>query len=124
MKPDDWHTDLDVLAGGLVERDRDPFHEVSREQFDAAVALLHDCIPDLSDSAVLTGFDRVAAMIGDGHTFVETDQRYRRFPIELFWYGDQVRVVKAIADDPRILGARLVAIGGMDVEGSTGSCSR
>jgi hypothetical protein len=116
MKPDDWHTDLDVLAGGLAERHRCPFHRVSREQFNDAVACLHDRIPDLSDSAVLTGFDVVAAMIGDGHTFVETDQRYRRFPIELFWYGDQLRVVKSLVDDPRVVGAQLVAVGGMDVD--------
>jgi|tagenome__1003787_1003787.scaffolds.fasta_scaffold20978513_3 hypothetical protein len=116
MEPDDWHADLDALASGLLERHRDPFHTISPEQFDATVARLHDRIPDLSGTAILVGFDEIAAMIGDGHTCVETDDHYRRFPLELFWYGDQLRVVKALTDNPPVLGARLVAIGGIAVE--------
>ena len=116
MKPDDWHADLDALACGLIERHRDPFHRISREQFDATVTSLHERMAGLSHTAILVGFDEVAAVIGDGHTRVETDHHYRRFPLELFWYGDQLRVVRALADHPRLLGAQLVAIGGVDVE--------
>ncbi len=114
MAPDDWQVDLEALAGGLVERHRDPFHLVSRERFDATVAGLHDRIPELSGTGVLVGFDEVAAMIGDGHTRVATDEHYRRVPLELFWYGDQLRVTKA--DNRRVLGAQVVAIGGVAVE--------
>ena len=114
MKPDDWHTDLDALATVLAERHRDPFHMASSEQFDTVVARLHDRIPGLTDSAVMVGFDAVAAMIGDGHTFVETDQHYRRYPLELFWYGDRLHVTNT--NDPQAAGARLVAIGGVDVQ--------
>lgn len=115
MKADDWHTDLDALAGGLINGHRDPFHTISPDQFAAVVARLHERIADLPDSAVLVGLDAVAATIGDGHTFVETDDHYRHFPLELFWYGDQLRVVRALIDDPRVPGARLVAIGGVEV---------
>jgi hypothetical protein len=116
MEPADWRADLDALASGLIERHRDPFHTTSPEQFDATVARLHERIPDLSATAILVGFDEIAATIGDGHTCVETDHHYRRLPLELFWYGDQLRVVKALADDPRVLGAQLVAIGGVPVQ--------
>jgi len=60
--------------------------------------------------------ESVRGLIGDGHTCVETDGHYRRFPLELFWYGDQLRVVKAPTDNPRVLGAQLVAIGGVAVD--------
>lgn len=116
MEPDDWHADLDALASCLIERHRDPFHLISPEQFDATVARPHDRISDLSDTAILVGFDEVAATIGDGHTRVETDDHYRRLPLELFWYGDQLRVVEAVADNLRVLGSQLVAIGGVAVE--------
>ena len=116
MKPDDWHTDLDALATGIAEHHRDPFHTVAPEQFDTVVARLHDRIPGLPDTAVMVGLDEVAAMAGDGHTFVETDQHYRRYPLELFWYGDQLHVAKTNANDPRVPGARLVAIGGVDIQ--------
>jgi hypothetical protein len=116
MDPVDWHADLEALASGLIERHRDPFHLIPRERFDATVARLHERIPELSHTGVLVGFDEVAAMIGDGHTSVETDRHYRRFPLELFWYDDQLRVVKALADNSRLLGAHLVAIGGIAVE--------
>lgn len=116
LKPDDWHADLDSLASGLVERHRDPFHTMAPGQLDARVAELHDRIPRLSETEILVGFDAVAAMIGDGHTSVETDRHYRRFPLELFWYGDQLRVVKSAAGDPRLLGAQLLAIDGFSVQ--------
>ena len=116
MTPEDWQTDLDALATGIVERHRDPFNTMSPEQFDTVVARLHDRIPAMSESAVLVGFDTVAAMIGDGHTVVETDQHYRRYPLELFWYGDRLHVTKTAANDPRMPGARLVAIGDVGVD--------
>lgn len=116
MEIADWHTDLDALAEILTRHHRDPFHAVSREEFRAAVARLHEQLPDLHGTARLVAFDAVVAMIGDGHTRIETDHCYRRFPLELFWYGDQLCVVRALVDDPRVHGARLVAIGGVDIE--------
>src|SRR5579875_791180 len=116
LEPDDWYADLDSLAGDLIARHRDPFHHVSPAQFDAAVARLHERIPQLHGTEILVGFDVLAALIGDGHTYVETDHHYRRFPLELFWYGDQVRVVKTLTDMPRVLGSQLVAVNGVPVE--------
>ena len=116
MGPGDWHADLDALAGGIVERHRNPFHRIPRGQFDAGVARLHDRIPDLSTAATLVGFDEIAASIGDGHTRVETDHFYRRLPLELFWYGDQLRIVRSLQDDSQLMGAQLIAVAGVDVE--------
>lgn len=116
MTPDDWHIDLDALAAGIAEHHRDPFHVVTPAEFDAAVARLHGRIGHISDGDTLVGFDALAAMIGDGHTSIETDGRYRRFPLELFWYGDRLGVVRALTGDARVPGARLLAIDGIDVE--------
>ncbi len=116
MTPDDWHTDLDALAAGIAEHHRDPFHMVTPKEFDAAVAVLHARIGHISDGDILVGFDALTAMIGDGHTSIETDGRYRRFPLELFWYGDELGVVRALTDDARVPGTRLRAIDGIDVE--------
>jgi len=116
LEPDDWHADLDSLATGLVARHRDAFHEVSPAQFDAAVARLHERIPRLSGTETLVGFEVITALIGDGHTYIETDHHYRRFPLELFWYDDQLRVVKPVTDMPRVLGSQLVAVNGVPVE--------
>jgi hypothetical protein len=116
MTPDDWHTDLDALAAGIAEHHRDPFHMVTPEAFDAAVAGLHGRIGHVSDREILVGFDALAAMIGDGHTSIDTDGRYRRFPLAVFWYGDELGVVRAAVDDGRVPGARLLAIDGLAVE--------
>lgn len=115
MTPDDWRTDLDALAQGLTDRHRDPFQHVSQTQFATAVNDVHSRIPELPDSSILVGFDAIAAMMGDGHTFVESDDRYRQFPLTLFWYGDELRVTDALTDDPRVLGARVIAINGIDI---------
>ncbi len=116
MTPGDWHADLDALADGLARRHRDPFRTVPRERFFAAVAGLHDRIPRLTDAAVMVGFDALAAMIGDGHTLVETDGHYRQLPLEVFWYADELRVVRTLTADPRVCGARMLAIGGVAID--------
>lgn len=110
-----WREDLRVFAHELTRRHRNAFHHVPQPRFEAAVAELDRRIPTLQDHEVVVGLQSLAAMIGDGHTFLEVEARYRRYPMTLARYGDDLRVVEAAPELAGIAGTRLIAIEGRPI---------
>ena len=110
-----WHDDLSFLAHEIVSRHRNPFHHVSKATFDEAVAALSRRIPTLRDHEVVVGLQAIAATIGDGHTRLETSRIYRQFPLEVAWFGHELRVIRTIGAHERMLGSRIVGIGESDL---------
>jgi hypothetical protein len=110
-----WHEDLQYLASELPKRHANAFHSISREQFARAVAELDARIPQLQNSDIVMGLSRILAMIGDGHTHLRWGNLYGRVPIQLFWFGNQLRVTAASAEYRKVVGTRVVEIGGVPV---------
>ena len=110
-----WHEDLQYLAGELPRRHLNAFHSISREQFARAVADLDARIPQLQNSDIVVGLSRLTAMIGDGHTHLRWGRIYRNVPLNLFWFGNQLRVTGAAEKYRRAVGTRVVEIGGVPV---------
>jgi len=106
-----WREDLRFFARELTGRHRSPYHLVSRQAFEQAVAELDARIPSLQDYEVVVGIQSLAARIGDGHTFLGTGDLYHFFPFEVFWFGKAMRVVRTVPAYQRALGARIVKIG-------------
>jgi hypothetical protein len=92
-----WRDDLRVLSTQISTRHRNPFHHLPNDVFNDTVAALHERIPDLRGDEVVVGLHDVAAMIGDGHTRVETSGVYRRFPLELYLFDHTLRVTRTVA---------------------------
>lgn len=111
----EWQQDLDFLANEIATKHRDPFHFASRAEFDQAVSDLRQRIPSMEDYEVVAGLQRLAALVGDGHTFVDTSGVNGRFPLEGFWFGDEFRVIRAAPEYREALGARIVAIGAVSI---------
>jgi hypothetical protein len=111
ITPDAWRADLRYLAVELPRRHVNAFHTITREQFADEVAKLDAAIPRLSNDESLVGLMRTVALVGDGHTHLDLPPSFRRYPIELHWFGDELRVVAAGASYGAALGARLIAIG-------------
>jgi hypothetical protein len=74
------------------------------------VAELSARLPALSDNDAVVGLRGIAASIGDGHTFLAAPNR-SKFPVELYWFGEDLAVVRAGAAYRHLLGTRLVSIG-------------
>lgn len=110
-----WREDLRYFAAELPKRHKNAFHAVSREQFERAVAELDAAIPTLEDHQVVVGLMRLAALIGDAHTYVRQPP-LKLCPLVLYWFGKELRVVRALPEYKRALGARVVKIGGAGVE--------
>lgn len=114
VKPEKWQKDLRELERQLIERHVDPFHTVSREEFEAAVDDLEARIPDLTQPEILVGFAQLVARIGDGHTsFYPGNQKKKWFhfyPIILWSFSDGMYVIATSPEHVDLFGKRLLAI--------------
>ena len=109
--------DLDYLAR-LPEVDRS-FSETTKAQFLQRVASLRARAADLSRPQLLMGAAEAAAAADNPHTNVE--RGYWRAllnsaPVRLEWFVDGLFVIRAMQSHAALLGARVVAIDGMDPE--------
>lgn len=110
-----WREDLRVLEQVLIDKHVDPFRVVSEESLRKAVDDLDARIPELSDAAVQVEMCRLVASIGDGFTRLDLPREgrnFRRFPLDLYMYGDDL-IVRSTSDHlTRALGAKVVAVAG------------
>jgi hypothetical protein len=111
ISADAWRADLRYLAAELPRRHTNAFHTTSRERFAEEVAKLDAAIPRLTNDERVVGLMRTVALVGDGHTHLDLPPSFPRYPIELHWFGDELRVVAAGVSYPAALGARVIAIG-------------
>jgi hypothetical protein len=120
VKPEKWQKDLRELERQLIERHVDPFHTVSREEFEAAVDDLEARIPELTQPEILVGFAQLVARIGDGHTsFYPGNQKKKWFhiyPIILWSFSDGMYVIATAPEHTDLFGKRLVAIDDTPIE--------
>ncbi|ANM30889.1 hypothetical protein ABI59_16880 [Acidobacteria bacterium Mor1] len=120
LKPAKWQKDLRELKEQLVERHVDPFHSVSREEFEAAASDLEERIPTLTQPEILVGIAQLVAMVGDGHTsFYPGNQKkkwFRFYPIQLWSFSDGIYVIATTPEHSDLYGKRLVRIGDTPIE--------
>lgn len=111
-----WRADLRELAAELPRRHANLFHTISPEQLAAAVAELDARIPTLAPHAVVAELARLAALIGDGHTYLdmgepgESKVGFRLYPLRLYMYSDGLFVQAAEREHAAAIGARVLAI--------------
>lgn len=110
-----WREDLRFFAREMPRCHKNAFHAISAQEFAAAVETLDRRIPMLGRHEIVVGLQHLAAAIGDGHTFLHTNQLYRAFPLELFWFEDDLRVIGADPLYERTLGTRLVRVSDHDI---------
>jgi hypothetical protein len=115
LTAEQWRQDLEFFANEITTKHRDPFHFISKGEFDQAVSNLRQRIPSMKDYEVVAGLQHLAALIGDGHTFLDTSGLYARFPLECLWFGNDLRVTRAAPEYRKALGAKIVSIGSVPI---------
>ena len=113
-----WSGDLDVL---LAEIRR--LHAVYRSEpmpqgLDAAAKDLREHIPSLSDADVALGLQGLMARLGDGHSVVYPGServRMHALTVGLYLFPDGPSIVTAPPALSRLVGRRVVSIGGRPV---------
>ena len=115
-----WRQDLAFFRQELPRRHINPFHDLSRSEFESMVADLDRRIPDLRDDEIVVGLARIVAHLGprDGHSRVNLFNaalRFHALPLNFYWYADGLFVRAASTDYADLAGVRVVSIGGTPV---------
>jgi hypothetical protein len=110
-----WRQDLQYFARELTRRHANAFHHIPREEFERAVADLDAAIPSLQDHQIIVRMLQITARVGDAHTYVHLPDRFRRYPLVLYWFGNELRIIRAPAEYRDTVGARVVKIGNVEI---------
>jgi hypothetical protein len=116
LTPGEWTRDLRFFATEIETKHRNPYHLTSRAAFEAEVLALQKRIPSMRNYEIVVGLQRLAALVGDGHTFVDTSKLYHQLPIEAFWFGGDLRVVRAAPRYRKAIGAKIVKVGSTPID--------
>jgi hypothetical protein len=110
LTKEQWHEDLQFLARELPKRHANAFHFISRERFEAELAELDHKLGHLNHDEIYVGMDRIANLIGDGHTYIRVPGDNANFPIALQQFGDDYRLTATASGNENALGARVIKI--------------
>jgi hypothetical protein len=119
LTKEQWREDLEYLAKELPRRHKNAFHTISRAQFERAIAELNAAIPSLQEHEILVGLRRIIAMVGDAHTALAPQENFHRYPLTLYWFGNDLRVLRTSSQYQRALGSRVVGIGSANLAEAT-----
>lgn len=115
-----WHADLAFLRTEMPARHANLFHAMSREEFDSVLTSIDSRLPTLARSQVIVELEKLAAMIGDGHSNVgpwrDSVIGFRTLPIALYWFDDGIIVRAADEAHANLIGARIIGINGVSID--------
>lgn len=115
-----WRADLAFLRTAMPAHHANLFHVMSRSQFDSALDAIAARLPTLARHQVIVELERLAALVGDGHTSVspwrDTAIAFHTLPVAFYWFGDGVAVRAATASHADLVGASVLAIGGVTID--------
>jgi hypothetical protein len=110
LTPAQWREDLAFFAREIVARHGNAFHSIAQPRFDSLVAALDRRLDSLNDDQMYVELDRLANLIGDGHTFIAMPSDTPRFPFEVRRFGTEYRVIAVARGAERILGTQLLKV--------------
>src|ERR1041385_7034528 len=93
--PAQWRSDIDYLAAELPKRHPNPFHDISRADFNAQLEAVKAKVDTMSDVDVALALQRAVASLDDAHTEVDTRIAPTTFfPLRFDVFDDGIFVVK------------------------------
>ena len=118
MVPGLWQADINDLFTRLSLDHPDLYRNTSEKQLQGARSVLVDSLGYWEHEKILVELSRILAMVGDGATRLESewlDSHFRRLPVELRYFGSELRVIAAAPGYDEAAGKKLTSIGGRPV---------
>ena len=110
-----WLADMRFEVTTLKTLHPQPFAFTPSATFDAAVAALERRLGSTDGDVAYVGLDHLANLIGDGHTYVEFPPDMALMPLLIGRFGNDYRVEAVGAGNERLLGMRVLSVGGVSV---------
>ena len=121
-----WQEDLNAFLEVLLAEHDNPYFHTPRSEFELAISEYRAALPRLSRAERITGFARLVAMVGDGHTWMPMHRLpfdglppgpgFSSLPIRFELFDDGLYVVGASHAHADLLGARVTGFGSVPAE--------
>ena len=115
-------TDLDRLVRALISTHPDPFHSISREDFEAALDDYAEALPSMTRDEAVVELMRVVALLSrdgrDGHQFALPMDGHRGpvLPLRVYEFAEGVFITAAAPPYEGLVAARVTAIDGTPID--------
>ena len=116
-----WQQDLETVER-FLRYDRS-YSEATLQLVRAQVSKLRSALSRKTDPEIMIDLARAVALGGNAHTrlyLVRNRTEVKRLPIRVWWFHEQLRVVRATRDHSDLLGCRVVRIGGVPIDKAAG----
>jgi hypothetical protein len=110
LSKEQWLEDVQCFARELPKRHANAFYHVSREQFGKAVAELERRLGQMNGDEIYVGLNRIANLVGDGHTHVSFRGDAANLPLKIQRFGDDYRVTFVAPGQEKALRTRVLKI--------------
>ena len=111
--------DINFFRKQLTDKHKNPFHNITKEEFDANVDALISKVGELTNKQVFAEMNKIIASIGDAHTGMNYWDGFS-YPLEFYCFNDGIYVIDADKNLEDILYAKVIKINGMDIDIITG----
>lgn len=119
-----WRTDLTYMAERMELVHYNLFHSMSREEWNVAIENLYQKISDLTNHEVIIELMKIAAMVGDSHTwlipplpgFGGTKFQFDVIPAMFYEWSDGLFIRSAAPEYRNAVGARVLKVGDVPIE--------
>lgn len=115
-----WREDLRFMAAEMPRQHKNLFHQMTREQFEAAVKKLDERIPALARHQIIVEMAKIVAMVGDGHTNIAPTRDpkigFHTLPVKFYIFNDGLYVRAAAAEQADISGWRVAKVGSFAID--------
>ena len=115
-----WQEDLRFMAKQMEEKHKNLYHSISAQEFAARIATLNARIPSLTRAQVIVEMAKIVAAVGDGHTNIyptrDAKIGFHTLPVTFTFFGSELYVRAMQEAHRRLLGARVLHIGNLDVD--------
>jgi hypothetical protein len=105
-----WRADIRAMIDTIERHHRSPFHYTSKAKLEKAAETLEDQVSSLSAEAIPVRMAQIVALVGDGHTRL-VEPPHPTYPVRVYWFGQDLRVISTTADYAELLGSRVERIG-------------
>ncbi len=117
----EWIEDIAYYQKTLEEKHINLYHTISKNELNSEIENLKHKLSSLNDFQIIVELMRITQKVGggkgDGHTSVPLwNRELTRYPIELFNYDGDIRVISIPKAHQQFLGKKLKSINGIPVE--------
>ncbi|MDQ6786332.1 MAG: hypothetical protein M3033_05880 [Acidobacteriota bacterium] len=106
-----WRYDLQFSAREVKRKAYPTFLKTSGKEFDAAVKVLNDAIPKLTDTQIRIEMAKLMQLVGDGHTAFYDQIGPESLPMQFYLFDEGLFIISAEPKYKDLLGAQILKFG-------------